>query len=75
MKKHPNLDRMEEIRSEYRAEATAAGFEDVQEECDGLRGDLIDAGEIMLRAVEGDPDAVDDMRTFLTRSRQERTAP
>jgi hypothetical protein len=39
----------------------------MQDECDGLRNDLVDAGEIMLRAIEGCPDALDDMKTFLTR--------
>jgi len=71
MKRRANLttlDEMEAIRRAYRIEATATRFEDMQDECDGLRGDLVDAGEIMLRAVEGCPDALEDMRTFLTRS-------
>jgi hypothetical protein len=70
MKRRPTLttlDEMEAIRRAYRIDELATILEDMRDERDGLRGDLVDAGELMLRAVEGCPDALDDMKSFLIR--------
>ncbi len=70
MKRKPTLttlDEMEALRRAYRIEELATMFEDMQDERDGLRGDLTTASVIMLRAIEGNPTALEDMRAFLTR--------
>ena len=62
------LTEMEAVRRAYRMDAAADHLEAVQRERDGLRADLVAAGSLMLRSIEGRPHAVRDMKAFLTRS-------
>jgi hypothetical protein len=64
----PDLGQMTAIRRDYRIDQIAAKIEKDQGERDGLRGDLMEAGAIMIRAIELHPDALGDMAAFLSRS-------